>query len=225
MLKVSFIGGFAGFVAEYWYFKDYWQPPTLMGKSVISIEDFLFGFTIMGIAVSIYEFLFSVKVSPVYRNRKKMFGRMFLIGIICMMLFNIQLGINSIIVSSIVFVLYTVFMLVKRPDLRVQAIASGLFTLAVVIPIYALLFNVINTTYWDSYWMLARTHLGVTVFGNIPVTELLWYFTFGCFAGIAHSFASGRAEVKIGAEINLVNDIPVPAVPLEVVYNEVGISD
>jgi len=219
MLKASIMGGLAGFIAEYWYFKDYWQPPTLLGQSVISIEDFLFGFTITGIAVSIYEFMFSVKSAPRLRNRKKMFGHMFLVGILCMMVFNIIFTINSIVVSCSVFLIYTAFMVTLRPDLKVQAITSGLLTVTIVLPVYILLFNVINPNYWDSYWLLARTRLGVTVLGNIPVTELSWYFSLGCFAGTAHSFASGRSRVKV---TDTITDIETPALALNVIFEEIN---
>ena len=219
MLKVSIMGGLGGFVAEYWYFKDYWHPPTLMGQSIVSIEDFLFGFTIMGIAVSVYEFAFSVTKEQVYKKRKKLFGRMFLVGVISLMLFNIVFGINSIIVSCAVFVAFTIFILILRPDLLLQAITSGVLTVLVVLPVYALLFNVVNPSYWDSYWFLARTKLGVTVLGNIPVTELSWYFTLGSFVGAAHSFASGRGRVKAEQAF-----IDISIVPIDVIYDEVSIN-
>jgi len=197
MLKTSIMAGFAGFIAEYWYFKDYWQPETLFGNSVISIEDFLFGFTITGIAVSIYEAAFDVKTMPVYKSRKKLFGYFFLAGVLCMMVFNILLGVNSIVVSCAAFVIFTVLMTAIRPDLLRQSLLSGVLTLVVVIPVYALLFNVVSPYYWDEHWLLAKTRLGVTILGNIPVTELVWYFSWGCFCGSAHSFASGRAKVAV----------------------------
>lgn len=222
MLKVSIMGGLAGFIAEYWYFKDYWHPPTLMGQSIISIEDFLFGFTIMGIAVSVYEFVFSIKKQSVYKNRRKLFGRMFLVGVLSLMLFNIVLGINSIIVSCAVFAAFTIFILFLRPDLLLQAVTSGVLTVAIVLPVYALLFNVINPAYWDSYWFLARTKLGVTVLGNIPVTELSWYFTLGSFAGAAHSFASGRGQVKAAQSAS---DLHVTLLPLDIIYEDISITE
>lgn len=40
ILRLSFVGGFMGLIAEYWYFKDYWRPPNLLGVTRVSIEDF-----------------------------------------------------------------------------------------------------------------------------------------------------------------------------------------
>lgn len=202
MVKASVMGGLAGFVAEYWYFKDYWHPPTIMGKSVISFEDFIFGFTITGISVTIYETTFISTFAKDKKKRKKLFSIMFLCGVSAMVIFNQLLGANSIIVSCTVFMLFTTFMITLRPDLLRVAFFSGLLMIAVVLPVYTLLFDLLNTDYWDDYWLLARTPLGITVLGNIPVSELCWYFSWGSFAGIAHHFASGNAQVKRAAIFN-----------------------
>jgi hypothetical protein len=70
ILKVSIIGGFSSFIAEYWYLKDYWKPPTIIGNAVISVEDFLVGFFIYGISVSVYNFVFK-KYEPEENSEKK----------------------------------------------------------------------------------------------------------------------------------------------------------
>jgi hypothetical protein len=196
MLKTSFMGGLAGFIAEYWYFKDYWQPPTILGTSVISFEDFMFGFAITGISVTIYETAFAATFTRHRKNRKKLFSFMFLCGIAAMVIFNQLLGANSIVVSCTVFMLFTTFIITLRPDLVRMAFFSGLLMIAVVLPVYTLLFDLLNTDYWDDYWLLAHTPLGITVLGNIPVSELCWYFSWGSFAGIAHHFASGNVQLK-----------------------------
>lgn len=202
MLKTSVMGGLAGFIAEYWYFKDYWHPPSLLGNTVISIEDFLFGFTVTGLSVSIYMVFFPGITEKRAKNRRKLFGAMFLCGVAAMMVLNILLGYNSIIVSCACFIFFTAFMLALRPDLMVQALLSGVLMVVVILPVYAFLFDLLNTGYWDRYWLLARTPLGIRVLGHIPVTELTWYFTWGCFAGIAHSFATGSVKVKRAATVH-----------------------
>ncbi len=196
MLKTGVMGGLMGFISEYWYFKDYWHPPTLLGQSVVSIEDFLFGFSVTGLAAIIYEATFNIKLQPGAKPRKKLFGRLFLLGIMAMMCLNVGLGINSIVVSSIVFLVCACIMAALRPDLAVQGIISGALMLVVVLPVYLLLFDLLNTDYWDQYWLLAETKMGITILGHIPLTELWWYFSWGCMAGMAHSFASGSVIVK-----------------------------
>lgn len=72
LLKVSAIGGLAGLISEMWYFNDYWRPPTLLGNSKISIEDFLFGFSFTGIAALVYKVI--VRKRPIQaKSRKKLF--------------------------------------------------------------------------------------------------------------------------------------------------------
>lgn len=200
MLKTSVMGGLAGLIAEYWYFQDYWHPPTLLGQTVISIEDFLFGFTVTGLSVSIYEMVFAVSMIKTETNRKKLFGLLFLTGVAAMMIFNIGFKVNSIVVSCCCFLFFTAIMTALRPDLIKQALLSGLLMLCVIIPVYTILFDVLNTDYWDTYWLLANTRLGVTIMGQIPVTELCWYFSWGSMAGIAHSFASGSVRVPKKAQ-------------------------
>ncbi|KOS07846.1 hypothetical protein AM493_18625 [Flavobacterium akiainvivens] len=196
MLRTSLMGGLAGFIAEYWYFKDYWHPPTLLGQTVVSIEDFIFGFSVTGLAAVIYEAFFNINMQPVGKKRKKLFGQLFLGGVAAMMVCNVWLGINSIVVSCITFLVCTAIMIYIRPDLARRGLVSGLLMLVVVLPVYTFLFNLLNTTYWDKYWLLAQTKMGVTVLGHIPVTELCWYFSWGCMAGISHAFASGSIRVK-----------------------------
>ena len=197
VIKTSLIGGVAGLIANFWYFRDYWRPPSLFGNTVISIEDFLFGFLITGIAASIYDTVFNKKYVKKYKKRKKFFGNLFLIGVIILFIFNNWLGINSIFVSSFAFLGFSIIIISIRKDLIIPSIVSGLLVTLIIIPIYIILFNYISPTYWDKYWLLANTSFGIEVLGNIPVTELIWYFTWGCFAGISYDFVSGSEKVKV----------------------------
>lgn len=197
MLKYSLMGGLAGFIAEYWYFKDYWQPPALFDNAFISLEDFLFGFSITGVASTVYSFVFPVAEMQMECKRKRQFGIMFLVGVLIMFLFNTWLGFNSIIVSTVTFMLFSGIMVYFRRDLMRRCLMSGLFSLIIIIPVYSLIFNLINPYYWQRYWLLADTSYGLTVLGNIPVTELVWYFTWGCLVGTAPGFVSGKVGMQV----------------------------
>ncbi len=191
LLKVSAIGGLAGLISEMWYFNDYWRPPTLLGNSKISIEDFLFGFSFTGIAALVYKVI--VRKRPIQaKSRKKLFLLFFIIGFLSLLLFSNLLKINSIFVSSIAFLAFSMLMVLLRKDLIIQAVMSGLLSLAIIIPVYIFLFDVLSPHYWSNYWLLSNTIFGMKILGNIPLTELLWYFSWGCFAGIAFDFYHGR---------------------------------
>ncbi|UGU14936.1 hypothetical protein LS482_14690 [Sinomicrobium kalidii] len=194
MLKASVMGGLAGLIAEFWYFRDYWRPPSSVGLATVSPEDFLFGFFITGLAVSVYDVVFRRTFSNGEQRRKKHFAFLFLTGIGALFLFNNWLGFNSIFVSSIAFIIFSVIMASIRKDLWIPLLVSGILTLLIIIPVYAIIFNLISPTYWDSYGLLSGTPYGATVLGNVPLTELLWYFSWGCMAGIAYDFASGKKK-------------------------------
>lgn len=197
LIKVSWFGGFAGFIAEYWYFKDYWHPYSVLGRKIVSVEDFIFGFTITGISVVAYDIFFKTKDQEFVANNKRTFGIMFLIGVVSLFVFNIFLGYNSIFVSSITFVILTVFMLINRADLLKEAFYSGFIMLIMMFVNYHILFNMIFIDFWDKCWLLANTKYGITIYGNIPLTEMIWYFTWGSFSGVAYNFASGKKKIQL----------------------------
>ncbi|WP_296697819.1 hypothetical protein [Algoriphagus sp.] len=55
MIKVGVAGGLMGMIAEVWYFRDYWRPPTLFGTGIVGIEDFIIGFSLFGVGGYIYS--------------------------------------------------------------------------------------------------------------------------------------------------------------------------
>lgn len=196
MLKSSIIGGFSGFIAEYWYLRDYWRPPTVLGNAVISIEDFLVGFVIIGVSMSIYNFVFRKNEVEVTAPRKATFYILFAIGFVAMVALP-PLGLNSMLVSPASFVCCTIYIIWQRPDLLKKAIWSGILFLGITFPIYIILFELIAPDYWKKYWILAETELGIRCYGSIPWIEIIWYFTWGSFGGICYDFYSGTKPVPM----------------------------
>ncbi|OYU80138.1 MAG: hypothetical protein CFE23_10470 [Flavobacterium sp. BFFFF1] len=194
MLKSSLIGGFSGFIAEYWYLRDYWRPPTVLGNAVISVEDFLVGFVIIGISMSIYNFVFRQNEIEATPTRKGTFYILFAIGIVAMVSLP-PMGFNSMLVSPISFICFTLFILFQRPDLLKKAILSGILLLAIAFPIYVILFELIAPDYWNKYWLLPDTKLGIRCYGTIPWIEIIWYFSWGSFGGVCYDFYSGTKPV------------------------------
>ena len=196
MLKAGVGASIFGPLLESWFLRDYWRPPFIFEEPFIPIEDVIFGFVIAGLAVSLYDAVFGVKNIGAEKSRKKIFGVLFILCFVSLIVFNNWLGFNTVFVNTFTFLLLTVVMLWMRRDLVMPAIFSGVLTALVSIPIYMFLFNWLSPSYWDSYWFLADTEYGMTVIGNIPLTELLWYFSWGCFAGAGYNFVSGQAKVK-----------------------------
>lgn len=191
--KVGIIGGVAGLLAEIFYFKDYWRPPSLFGVASISAEDFIFGFGITALSFSAYLWLFKVRLSEqVHPPRHALYGIFFVAGCVAMLFFNSYLGINSIFVSSAAFLLLTAVIMYLRRDLIRPGIYSAILITGFMGMAYIILFDVISPHFWDNYWLLADTKWGITIFGNVPVTELVWYASWVVFVSVSYPFISGR---------------------------------
>ena len=193
--KTSVMWGLTGLIAEFWYFKDYRHPPSVLWHAVVSFEDFLFGFCITGISASLYDLLFTADRISYPRSYRYLIGVFFVAGVVMMLVFNNLLGFNSIFVSSFAFLLFAVLMICLRKDLLIPSLSSGILVVLLIIPIYMFFFNYIAPDYRNAYGLMTYHKFGNTVLGNIPFTELLWYFTWACFAGIAYDFASGKQKV------------------------------
>jgi hypothetical protein len=87
----------------------------------------------------------------------------------------------------------------RHDTVRLGVYSAGIVVLFIV-GVYLILFNVISPHFWDNYWLLAGTRWGVTILGNIPLTEMLWYLSWILFGSMSYPFASGRtvsAQQKI----------------------------
>jgi len=197
MVKMSAYGLALGAIAETWYGKDYWQPPTLLGDTLIVPEDLLFGFTITGISATIYYAVFRKQSVAGEVRRRPFFFALFIIGLSSMHVLCSVFHFNSLLVSTALFVIFTVVSVRLRTDLLLPALKSGLLSVAVVIPIYIVIFDIICGDFWSRYWLLADTPWGITLLGNIPATELWWYFTWGCLVGIGDEFSSGTKIMPV----------------------------
>lgn len=191
LIEASFVGGLAGLIAEIWYFKDYWRPLSVLDGAKFSPEDFLAGFAVTGIGLAIGSIIGNKNKG--HKKGHKVIFYMFLIaGIANLLFFSNILKINSMLISTLTFLIFSLLIILIRKDLKYQSIMSGIFSFLLIIPIYVLLFDFISPAYWDKYWLLTNTAWGIKIIGNIPVTELFWYFSWGCFAGIAYDFYSGN---------------------------------
>lgn len=196
LLISGFIGGVAGLLAEFWYFKDYWQPPSILGNSRVSIEEFLFGFAIAGISSSIYDFISKSKLVKKLNTKIIASTIFFLIGLTSLILFNNILKINSIFVSSLSFLIISIIIIIIRKDLLKPTLVSAILPTLLMIFLYFILFNIVPN-YWQKYWLLYNTKTGLIILNTIPLTEILWYLCFGSLAGVGYDFMFGLKKEKL----------------------------
>jgi hypothetical protein len=196
--KLGLLGGVAGLLSELFYLRDYWRPPTIVGTGRIAPEDFLFGFAITSLSVLIYPTLTKQSFTRgTGHGQKKLFGLFLLFALFSLLVFNVWIGINSIVVSSALFLCLAVIMSLIRKDLVKPAIISCLVLTVSIICVYVLLFDVVDPHYWNRYWLLYNTSLGYMVLGNVPITEIIWYLCWIPFASICYPFTTGKILTKL----------------------------
>lgn len=201
MLALSLITMLAGPVSEYWYFQDYWRPPTLLSLPIIGgVEDLLFGFAIGGIAGFAYEALFVKRWCLCDRDRLAhpeiiLIFPAAILG--SMLVLNGLLGINSIFASIAGMVAAGVSMLVVRRALWRNALVSGLLVAGTMFVLYLvpqLLFPQAHV-FLDKAWLLNDTRFGGLIFGHVPVTEMIWGLAWGFAFGPFYVYLTGAHEI------------------------------
>lgn len=178
------------------YYKDYWRPPTLSGGLGVTVEHFIFGFAITVISVLIYPVVFrkEVKLNFEKPNLAVAIG-LFLASFLLLAIFNWQVGINSIFVTSTLFMLCGLILVVLRRDLLKLALISGTMIMTVGQIIYMFLLNGIFAEFLHKYWLLNNSNLLIKTLIGVPITELLWFFSYGFLASIGYIYVF-RGEIK-----------------------------
>lgn len=188
-------GAVIGLVSEFFYFRDYWRPQTFFGVGrLFSIEDILFGGAIMTLGVLLLPAIEGIEV----RRGKLNVGRLltyFSVGLAALLIAIFGLRLNSIFASSLIFMLLGLTMTIRLPGL----IRSG-FKTAVILSTFAglsylVVFGLLFPNFLSEVFFLHGSLLGLEILGSIPVTELLWYFSWGFFASIASQYL-GAIELK-----------------------------
>ena len=194
MLIASFLGAPFAFI-NMWFRIDYWNPPELFFFHIMSIEDILFAFTTTGISVTIFDALFTERQIKSTKSRNTL-TYIFIPTIILSFFFlNNYLGINSMFMWAIPMIFLAIVIVIIRNDLLIPSLISAVLSMLIAIPIYILLFNYISPEYWDKYWYLKGTKYETSILGNVPLMELLWYFSWGSFSGVMYDFTRGTKKV------------------------------
>jgi hypothetical protein len=201
-IKFSIYCGIMGLVTEYWFFEDYWQPLTVFGKKIISFEDFLCGFTIGGMSFTLYDVIFRKKDVRYLPKKRKEFKYLFVVFILFMFFLINLCGLNTIFVNSIALLGFAAYMVIKRNDLLLPTLYSGVLLTVLMLVVYHVIFNIFFPDFWKRSWLFENTSHGIYIYKNIPLSEIIWYFSWGSFAGVAHNYSSGQKKVSINEVIN-----------------------
>jgi len=192
MLRIGVLGGIAGLICEYWYFQDYWRPPTLFGTATLSIEDFLFGFAIVSLGATAGLAALGKKHAP----RVKGAGKKLLLVVLFAVVTNIVmvniLGINSIIATYVIFGTIAALGLILHPQLWKMALISAGVLMAIAFVSYFIVFGLIDPSYVGKYFLLTNNSFLPTLGGFMPITELIWYALWGIASTVILNLVNGR---------------------------------
>jgi len=191
-----------GIIYENLFSQDYWTPISVfslnMGGTIhILLESLLFSFAIVGIAAVIYQVIFNKKLVKFKESRNEIITILSIIIIGMLIVFSLFfLGIKSIFATSISSIIISLFIVIQRKDLLVNALVSGMIVMITMFFIYYIGFHLAENAEdtLQQIWLLYGTSLGFRVLG-VPITEMIWGFATGMFFGPLYAFVKGMRTV------------------------------
>lgn len=194
MIFMSILIAFSSVITAYfWWTIDWWRPQTITNTKV-GIEDFILGFSNGGIAAVLYEELFKKRLykrKPHHNDFSALSTFLLSIFIISFLFWGI--GSTSFVASSIGMTIAGLVILSHRPDLFINALASGLLTALVFVPVYWILIWIFPG--WVETTWLFKNLTGILITG-IPLEDIVFYFIFGFVTGPFYEYWKGTKLVK-----------------------------
>ncbi len=186
---VSLILGLLSPVGELLFIPDYWHPITVLAihfdRSYISLEDFIFAFAFFGIAFYLAE---KMSISPLPQNQN-IWSRIGLVwlgtySMLSVSLIPWMLDLNSIYATALVMGFGSLCILAYEKQTvlwRITLYGAVAFTVMMFL-IYWIGFSICSNTevILRTIWTLYGTSLGTRIVG-VPLTELVWAFSFGAY--------------------------------------------
>lgn len=190
MLVISALFAFAGPFAEIVYFKDWWKPFTLT-DSFLSIEPFVIGFAIGGVASIICEEIFKKKHKKerrfIAKVRRADFNTFILLSSLAVIFFGsfFLLRLNSLMTTILAFGIPTLIIYSKRKDLIFNSLLSGILLVIVAMIVYSLV-ELITPGWVEAFWKFNNTPQLIII--NLPLDDVVWYFFAGAFIGPLYEY-------------------------------------
>lgn len=199
IITVALAGAAWGPISEFWFFRDYWHPESAIGNPIL--EDIIYGAGISAAASCVYKFLArQTDVSPSKcKTHYRETGAMIILYIAAMIILEMALGINSILVAIGVYVTAASYIIVRRHDLFAASVCTAIVMGLIAVCGYGLGLNFLvhEPSTLSHIWLLYKKPLGMTFLGYVPVTEVVWYTTWGSLLGILYEFATGKCLMRL----------------------------
>ncbi len=176
--------------AHLWWTVDWWHPLTITGTQ-IGIEDFFTGFGAGGVMMAIYQVFFNKELT--FDQPKNSIQTRILFSVVILVSIHIMIrfvGLTSFTAFTLVMILTLSYMWIKRRDLIMPSIWSGILTALCILPVYWI------TIITVPGWVMATydfKFLSGKLLTGIPIEELIFWFVAGAFIGILSAFTcSGK---------------------------------
>ncbi len=187
---MSILFGTPGAMADIIYTKDWWVPETITG-TIVSLEGFIVGFMIGGIATVLYEDIFRKRIRLRNVSAQKQVTQnkhlVFLILLLSILFFGsfYIFGLNSLIATIIALGVPTLVIWITRPDLILDSLVTGVLLLVVASIVYTLL-HFLTPGWIEAFWHF-RNVPHIIIF-NLPIDDIIWYFFAGMFIGPLYEY-------------------------------------
>jgi hypothetical protein len=186
---------------EYWYLRDYWSPQYIwaphIGNVLVSVEDYLFGFALTGLAAGIFALVQPVSNIETTRRignawlRLQLASGVFVLGV--SLLIGV-LGMDSVHATLAVCLAGSVWIFRGRGWVPRAAAASSVMA-ALFWVFYETYFLQLFPTIIDDWWNPAA--LTGMKLGRVPVEEIAWAAAMGLFIGpLVRSCSAARVALQ-----------------------------
>jgi len=190
MMIMSLIFAFAGPLADILYTQDWWYPLTLT-NTIIGPEALLVGFMIGGVASIIYEDIFKkrLKIRKISKTKEtqRNFSFFFILSISTIIFFSsfYLLKFNSLFATIFALLIPTIIIWIKRKDLILDSLATGVLLVIVASLVYAVL-EFLTPGWIHAFWYFKNVP-DIIIF-SLPLDDIIWYFLAGLFIGPLYEY-------------------------------------
>lgn len=214
IIVVALCGAVWGPISEFWFFRDYWHPQSVLGHPLL--EDIIYGAGISATAACIYKTISHQSTARlrVRQTHYRESGGIVVLYVASMIVLEMALGVNSILVSIGVYIAAASYIIFRRHDLFWASACSAILMGSVAICGYGLGLNFLvpEPSTLSHIWLLYKKPLGVTILGYVPLTEVVWYTAWGALLGILYEFATGQRLLHLrnvsGPEVGTSRAVP-----------------
>jgi len=185
MLFVSIIFLIIGPFVQFVYTIDWWKPLTITG-TLIGIEDFIFAFSIAGIASVIYEEFFKKKTKS-KKKKENIKSFILLLGLAAVLFFGTfyAFKIHSFYSSIISLFVPTLVILWQRSDLIKDSLFSGILMVLLSIVCFSII-DIFMPAVIQNFWYFHNLS-GIMIL-SAPLEDVVWFFFVGMFIGPLYEY-------------------------------------